>query len=74
LTKQLKLVPSARPFLKWAGGKTQLLGEFNKRLPEELKTGEITKYAEPFIGGGAVFFSLNQKFSFEHCTICDASE
>jgi DNA adenine methylase len=74
MIKQIKLVPSARPFLKWAGGKTQLLGEFNKRLPKELKTGEITKYAEPFIGGGAVFFSLNQKFSFEQCTICDANE
>jgi DNA adenine methylase len=74
MTKQLKLVTSARPFLKWAGGKTQLLGEFIKRLPEELKTGKITTYAEPFIGGGAVFFSLNQKFSFEQCTICDANE
>ena len=74
MTKQIKLVSSARPFLKWAGGKTQLLEEFSKRLPEELKTGEITKYSEPFIGGGAVFFSLNLKFSFEQCTICDANE
>jgi DNA adenine methylase len=73
MIKQIKLFPSQRPFLKWAGGKTQLLGEFNKRLPEELKSGEITKYAEPFIGGGAVFFFLNQKFSFEHSTICDAN-
>ncbi|MCX6683418.1 MAG: DNA adenine methylase [Methanoregula sp.] len=74
MTKQIQLVPSARPFLKWAGGKTQLLDEFNKRLPEELKSGEITKYAEPFIGGGAFFFSLNQKFFFEHCIIGDANE
>lgn len=74
MTKQGKLIPSARPFLKWAGGKTQLLGEFTQRLPKELKTGDITKYAEPFIGGGAVFFSLNQKFSFDQCTICDANE
>jgi DNA adenine methylase len=73
MIKQIKLVPSARPFLKWAGGKTQLLGEIDKRLPKELKTGEITKYAEPFIGGGAVFFSLSQKFSFEQCTICDTN-
>jgi DNA adenine methylase len=74
MIKQIKLFPFGRPFLKWAGGKTQLLGEFNKRLPEELKSGKITRYAEPFIGGGAVFFSLNQKFSFEHCTICDAND
>ena len=72
--KQTKLGSSARPFLKWAGGKTQLLNEFNKRLPEELTKGKITKYAEPFIGGGAVFFYLNENFSFKQCIICDANE
>ncbi len=56
MAKQTKLVPAARPFLKWAGGKTQLLNEFSKRLPNDLKTGKITKYIEPFIGGGAVLF------------------
>ncbi|MFA7695819.1 MAG: DNA adenine methylase [Methanoregula sp.] len=74
MVKQTKLVPSARPFLKWAGGKTQLLNEFSKRLPGEFKKGEITKYVEPFIGGGAVFFYLNQRFSFEECYICDVNE
>jgi len=74
MAKQTKLVPSARPFLKWAGGKTQLLDEFSKRLPKELKKGKITKYAEPFIGGGAFFFYLNQRFSFERCYICDVND
>ncbi len=74
MAKQKKLVPAARPFLKWAGGKTQLLNEFSKRLPGELKKGNITKYIEPFIGGGAVFFYLNQRFSFEWCYICDVNE
>jgi hypothetical protein len=37
MAKQMKLVPAARPFLKWAGGKTQFLDEFAKRLPVELK-------------------------------------
>ena len=74
MSKQTKLVPLSRPFLKWAGGKTQLLNEFNKRLPEELTKGKITKYVEPFIGGGAVFFDLNQSFSFEQCSICDVNE
>jgi len=73
MTTQMKLAPDARPFLKWAGGKTQLLNEFSARLPAELKTGKITRYIEPFIGGGAVFFSLSQRFSFEHCTICDVN-
>lgn len=74
MAKQTKLVPAARPFLKWAGGKTQLLNEFSKRLPGDLKNGKITRYVEPFIGGGAFFFYLNQRFSFENCYICDVNE
>ena len=74
MTKPKNLVPSTRPFLKWAGGKTQLLNEFARRLPEELHEGKITTYVEPFIGGGAVFFYLNQRFSFEQCYICDVNE
>ena len=62
-----------KPFLKWAGGKTQLLGEFEKRLPAEMREGGITKYVEPFIGGGAVFFSLNHHFSFSETCLCDAN-
>ena len=74
IAKQTKFGSSARPFLKWAGGKSQLLYEFNKRLPEELTKGKITKYVEPFIGGGAFFFYLNENFSFEKYYICDANE
>lgn len=69
-----KRVPSARPFLKWAGGKNQLLDAFGKRLPEELPAGKISRYVEPFIGGGAVFFHLIQRFSFEHSGLCDINE
>ncbi|GAH84895.1 unnamed protein product, partial [marine sediment metagenome] len=43
----------AKPFLKWAGGKTQLLDEIEQRLPYGLSTGEIDTYVEPFVGGGA---------------------
>jgi DNA adenine methylase len=53
----------AKPFLKWAGGKTQLLDEIDKRLPkDEIKAGEIGTYVEPFVGGGAVFFYITQKY------------
>ena len=41
-----------KPFLKWAGGKTQMLGEIIPRIPEY-----SGKYIEPFVGGGALFFS-----------------
>ena len=52
----------AKPFLKWAGGKGQLLAEIDKRLPLELQTGEIDTYFEPFVGGGAVFFHIAKKY------------
>src|SRR5690348_1607203 len=41
------------PFVKWAGGKGQLLTELNKMIPSQFNT-----YFEPFLGGGAVFFYL----------------
>jgi len=52
----------AKPFVKWAGGKGQLLEEIQRRLPEGLRTGEIDTYVEPFVGGGAVFFHLAQNY------------
>ncbi len=45
-----------KPFLKWAGGKTQLLPELTKYIPSE-----YGKYIEPFIGGGAFYFHLNPR-------------
>lgn len=74
MAKHLHFAQRARPFLKWAGGKTQLLAQFSKRLPSELKNGEITHYVEPFVGGGAVFFYLNLRYPFSHSTIFDVNE
>ncbi len=60
----------ARPFVKWAGGKGQLLEELKANLPQGIgKT--ITKYAEPFVGGGALLFALLSEYSFEEVYISD---
>ncbi len=53
---------TARPFVKWAGGKTQLLETFEKYFPRELKEGKIKKYFEPFVGSGAVFFHIKKHY------------
>lgn len=47
----------AKPFLKWAGGKTQLLPVIHRHLPTQLKEREFV-YVEPFIGGGAMLFAM----------------
>ena len=46
----------AKPFLKWAGGKSQLIEQFKAYFPPELAEGKIHRYVEPFVGSGAVFF------------------
>lgn len=61
----------ARPFLKWAGGKSQLIKEIDKLLPEELNQGKINRYIEPFVGGGAVFLYIAQLGKIEEFFICD---
>lgn len=58
-----------KPFLKWAGGKGQLLSEIEKYYP--FGDGRITKYAEPFVGGGAVLFDILSKYDLEEVYISD---
>lgn len=72
LFNDLKL--NVKPFLKWAGGKTQLIDKFILYLPKELKEGTITRYVEPFIGSGAFFFYLVQRFNFKEKIIIDLNK
>ena len=51
----------AKPFLKWAGGKTQLITEIEKSLPYEITNKKFT-YVEPFVGSGAILFWMLDNF------------
>ena len=62
-------ITASRPFLKWAGGKRQLLSEIEERLPENI--GEYDTFVEPFIGGGAVMFHLLHHHAFERVIALD---
>ena len=62
---------TVKPFLKWAGGKGQLIDEIEKFYPFDKK---INKYAEPFIGGGAVLFDILNKFELEKIYISDVNK
>ena len=59
-----------KPFVKWVGGKSQLVEQIEKMFPVD---GEkiLTKYAEPMVGGGALFFSALSKRNFEELYISD---
>lgn len=59
---------NAKPFLKWAGGKTQILNEIKNYY---IFNSEITKYVEPFIGGGAVLFDILNKYDLKDVYISD---
>lgn len=63
----------AKPFLKWAGGKTQLISDIDKNLPSALKTGDIEFFVEPFVGSGAVLFYLLSKYKFRKTCIADTN-
>ncbi|MFD2337693.1 DNA adenine methylase [Pedobacter mendelii] len=61
----------AKPFLKWAGGKTQLIPVIEQYLPKEIEKINDLTYIEPFIGSGAIFFWFIQKFNIKKAVIND---
>ena len=65
----------ARPFIKWVGGKTQLLDEVRKSLPRDFASIQHVTYVEPFVGGGAVMFWILQAYpNIERAVINDINQ
>lgn len=60
MNKEGDNISAAKPFLKWVGGKTQLLDKIRPYYP--FADGGFTKYAEPFVGGGAVLFDVLNRY------------
>lgn len=60
---------AVKPFLKWAGGKGQLIKEIEQYYP--FGNSKITKYAEPFVGGGAVLFDILSRYDLKEVYISD---
>lgn len=65
---------AAKPFLKWVGGKGQLLPRLRELYPQKLTAGNVKHYYEPFLGGGALFFDIMQNHAIESATLCDINE
>jgi len=64
----------AKPFLKWAGGKTQLIEQIKEQLPNNIQQNNFT-YIEPFVGSGAVLFWMLEHFpNLENAVINDINK
>ena len=62
----------AKPFVKWVGGKTQLIDQLEALLPADFDRWENVTYIEPFVGGGAMLFHMLQTHSnIKSAIICD---
>ena len=62
----------ARPFIKWVGGKSQLIEQLDAQLPADFSRWKNVTYIEPFVGGGAMLFYMLQRYpNIKHAVIND---
>ena len=62
----------AKPFIKWVGGKSQLIEQLDALLPADFNNWENITYIEPFVGGGAMLFYMLQRYpNIQHAIIND---
>ncbi|MBN2879287.1 MAG: DNA adenine methylase [Clostridia bacterium] len=64
---------TVKPFIKWAGGKGQLISEISNKYPDNLGY-DVDKYCEPFVGGGAVLFDVLSKYNLKQVIINDINK
>ena len=73
-TKILDKYLTARPFVKWAGGKGALIKYLTDYLPKDFLTTEDITYVEPFVGGGAMLFHMLSHYpNIKRAIICDVN-
>lgn len=58
----IQTTTKAKPFIKWAGGKSQLLSTIDAHLPAHIYREKAITYIEPFVGGGAMLFFMLQSY------------
>ena len=64
----------AKPFIKWVGGKGQLIEQLDAQLPADFDTWKNATYIEPFVGGGAMLFYMLQQYpNIHHAVINDVN-
>ena len=64
----------AKPFIKWVGGKGQLIEQLDEQLPADFENWENVTYIEPFVGGGAMLFYMLQQYpNIRHAVINDVN-
>ena len=62
----------AKPFIKWVGGKSQLIEQLEAQLPADFDNWENVTYIDPFVGGGAMLFYMLQRYpNINHAIIND---
>ena len=65
----------AKPFIKWVGGKSQLIEQLDALLPADFDNWKNATYIEPFVGGGAMLFYMLQHYpNIQHAVINDVNQ
>ena len=75
MNKNSNNMAKGKPFIKWVGGKGQLIEQLDSLLPADFDKWEDVTYIEPFVGGGAMLFYMLQRYpNIKHAVINDVNK